>query len=278
MLRHKKIQNISPSVFDKMKSAMESFLNTRQWTSTSYKNNERIDCKFLIDLQSENNHIYTALLTIQSSRPVYNSSYHTPLLNFKDKNVVFEFQPFTPLVFNKNRITGSNPLVSNLTAILAYYAYIIIGLDQDSFSLNGGHEAFIQAQGIVNDAPNGRQISGWKSFDGSINRYWLIENLLNVRYEKIHQVFYDYHRKGLDNMYEQPEKGRQNILKSLNLLNALKASNPNLMVLNLFFAAKYQELAQLFSKGLTQERLVALNLLNKLDPTHSSLYRKSIKQ
>lgn len=277
-VRAEKIKNIDPSVFKQMKTSIETFLNSRQWTSTHYKTSELIDCKFLIDLQEEQNHIYKALLTIQSSRPVYNSSYQSPLLNYKDKNFVFKFEPYTPLVFNKNRITGNDPLVSNLTATLAYYAYIIIGLDEDSFSLNGGHDAFQSAQQIVNDAPNGRQISGWKSFDGTMNRYWLTENLLNVRYKDIHQILYNYHLKGMDLMYEAADKGRKTILKSLNKLNALNAANPNLMFIKVFFATKAEELAHIFSQGPTQRRLTALNLLNRMDPSHSTLYRKSIKQ
>ncbi len=277
-VRHQKINGIDPSIFNKMTSEIKDFLNSRAWTSTHYKTNERIDCRFLIDLQKEDHHVYKAILTVQSSRPVYNSTYRSPLFNYKDNNFTFKFESYTPLVFNKNRITGSDPLASNLTATLAYYAYIIIGLDEDSFSLNGGHDAFEMAQNIVNDAPDGRQISGWKSFEGTTNRYWLAENLLNVRYKSFHKVLYNYHRKGLDKMYDHPGEGREEITKTLNTLHSINADNPRLMILGVFFATKSKELANIFSKGSQQERMTALNLLNKLDPSHSSVYQKSMKK
>lgn len=275
---HQKIRGVDASVFDKMQEAIEQFLNTQHWTSTNYKAGERIDCRFLIDLQKEvSDQVYTALITVQSSRPVYNSTYKSTVLNYKDQDVVFRFAPFQPLVFNENRVSGNDPQTSNLTALLAYYAYIIIGLDQDSFSPNGGHAAFELAQKIVSNAPRGRNISGWEAFDGTYNRYWLAENLLNVRYKKIHDVLYTYYRKGLDVMYAHADQTRKTIIKCLTTLNALNANNPNLMILKVFFTAKANELANIFSKGIPQERMTALNLLQKMDPSGSSLYRKSMK-
>lgn len=278
IVTHKKIKGVDASVFDKMQKAIQQLLNTRRWTSKSYARGERIDCRFLIDLQKEiSDQVYKAFITVQSARPVYNSTYSSTLLNFKDQDVLFRFEPFQPLVFNENRISGQDQQASNLTAILAYYAYLIIGLDQDSFSPNGGHDAYEMAQKVVNNAPNGRNISGWKAFDGTFNRYWIIENLLNVRYKRFHEVLYDYHRKGLDEMYEHPDKGRQAILESLNKLNSLNANNPNLVILKVFFTAKADELAGIFSEGPPKERMTALNLLQKMDPSNGSRYKKSIK-
>lgn len=277
-ITHKKIRGEDAVTFDKMQKSITRFLNSRHWTSVNYKPGERIDCRFLIDLQQEvSNQVYKAFITVQSSRPVYNSTYKSVLLNYKDQDVVFRFEPFQPLVFNENRVSGNDPQASNLTAILAYYAYLIIGLDQDSFSPNGGHRAFEMAQKIVSNAPRGRNISGWEAFDGTANRYWLAENLLNVRYKQIHHIFYTYHRKGLDMMYDHATQGRQAVIDCLNKLNALNANNPNLMIIRIFFTAKADELAALYSEGPPQERLTALNLLQKMDPANSSLYRKSTK-
>ncbi len=275
---HKKIRGEDASTFDKMEKAITQFLNNRHWTATNYKTNERIDCRFLIDLQQElDGQVYKAFITVQSSRPVYSTTYKSTLLNYKDQDVVFRFEPFQPLVFNENRISGNDPQASNLTALLAYYAYLIIGLDQDSFAPNGGHDAFEMAEKIVANAPRGRSITGWNAFDGTFNRYWMMENLLNVRYQQIHEVYYTYHRKGLDLMYDHSDQGRQAIIECLNKLNALNANNPNLMILKVFFTAKADELADIFSEGPPQERMTALNLLQKMDPSNSSSYRKSIR-
>ena len=275
---HKKIRGEDASTFDKMEKAIAQFLNTRRWTDLNYGPNERIECRFLVDLQKEvGDQVYQAYITVQSSRPVYNASYKSVLLNYKDPDAVFRFEPFQPLVFNENRISGNDPQTSNLTAILAYYAYLIIGLDQDSFSPNGGHEAFEKAQHVVNNAPRGRNISGWTAFDGTVNRYWMVENLLNVRYKQIHDVLYSYHRKGLDVMYDHLDEGRKAVVESLQQLNALHANNPGVMILKVFFATKADELAGIFSEGPPQERMTAVNLLQKMDPSNSSLYKKSVK-
>lgn len=273
-----KIRGVDQSVFTKMQKAIEQFLNSRQWTDKHYAAGERIDCRFLLDLQQNiDNDVYAGSITVQSIRPVYNSSYTTTLLNYKDQDVAFRYQPFQPLVFNYNRISGNDPLVSNLTAILAYYAYTIIGLDNDSFVMNGGHAAFQKAQYIVSNAPQGKYISGWKAFDGTRNRYWLAENLLNVRYKRFHQVMYQYHRQGLDRMYDHINEGRKAIADCLNLLNAMNADNPNSMILQLFFVSKSDELAGIFSEAPVQEKLQAVNLLQKLDPVNGAKYKEDLK-
>jgi hypothetical protein len=275
-----KIRGVDPSVFENLQKAIQDFLNTRQWSDRSYTPQERIDCNFLLDLQAQpGQDMYLGLLTVQSMRPVYNSTYNSNLLNFKDKDVAFKYSPFQQLVYNDTRISGNDPMESNLTAILAYYAYIIIGLDQDSFAPDGGDALFKKAQNVVNNAPaNSRYISGWKAFEGTRNRYWLTENLLNNRYKNFHEVLYRYHRQGLDLMYDHIDKGRETIVSCLNLLNAMYADNPNTMILQLFFEAKSDELEGIFSKAPTQQKVEALNLLQKLDPQHGVKYREDLKQ
>lgn len=274
-----KIRGVDPSVFQSLQKAIQDFLNNRQWTDVNYSPGERIDCNFLFDLQSQiSQNTYSAILTVQSSRPVYNSSYITNMINFKDKDVAFQYDPFQPLVFNENNISGADPMSSNLTAILAYYAYIIIGLDKDSFFPNGGNAQFKKAQNIVDGAPaNSRNISGWKAYEGSQNRYWLAENLLDTRYKNFHKVLYDYHRLGLDRMYDHLAEGRDVIMNCLNLLNAINADNPNTVILQMFFDAKWSELAGIFSDAPPQQQVAALNLLQKLDPDHGTQYREALR-
>ncbi|MGH2644770.1 MAG: DUF4835 family protein, partial [Chitinophagaceae bacterium] len=274
-----KIRGVDLSVFQSLQKAIQDLLNNQQWTDVNYAPDERINCNLLVDIQSQiSQNTYSAILTIQSSRPVYNSSYITNLFNFKDKNVAFKFDPFEPLNFNENNISGNDPMSSNLTAILAYYAYIIIGLDRDSFSPNGGNTLFKKAQNVVSNAPaNSSNISGWKAYEGTQNRYWLVENLLNTRYKDFHKVLYDYHRMGLDRMYDHLAEGRDVIMNCLNLLNSIYADNPNTVLLQMFFEAKWNELAGIFSDAPPQQQVAALNLLQKLDPEHGTQYREALK-
>lgn len=274
-----KIRGVDPSVFKNLQKAVEDLLNTTKWTDKTYAPNERIVCNFLLDLQtSPSNNIYSGSLTVQSMRPVYNSSYNSTILNYRDKDFTFKFEPFEQLVFNASRISGNDALEANLTAILAYYAYIIIGYDQDTFLDAGGIPVFKQAQNVVNNAPsNSSNISGWKAFEGTRNRYWLAENLLNTRYKSFHDVLYKYHRQGLDLMYDNVNKGCESVLDCLNLLNSIYTDNPNTMILPVFFDAKADELAGIFSQAPGQIKMQALNILQKLDAQHGPKYREGLK-
>src|SRR5690348_8310800 len=252
-----KIRGVDPSVFRNLQKAVQDLLNNTRWSDRNYNAAERIDCNFLLDLQAKvGQNIYAGTLTIQSMRPVYNSSYVSTVLNFKDKDFAFKYEPFDQLVFNDTRISGNDPMESNLTAILAYYAYIILGLGRDTFSPNGGNALYKKAQNIVSNAPaNSRNISGWKAFEGTRNRYWLVENLLNPRYKNFHEVLYQYYRKGLDEMYSHMDQGRQEVMSCLNLLNALYADNPRTLILQLFFEAKSEELQGIFSMAPGQQKV-----------------------
>jgi hypothetical protein len=274
-----KIRGVDPSVFRNLQKAVQDLLNNTQWSGRSYQPSERIDCNFLLDLQSQvGQNTYSGTLTVQSMRPVYDASYVSTVLNFKDKDFAFKYEPFDQLVFNDTRIAGNDPLESNLTAILAYYAYVIIGLDRDTFSPNGGNALFKKAQNVVTNAPaNSRAISGWKAFEGPRNRYWLVENLLNPRYKDFHEVLYLYYRKGLDAMYSHMEQGRTEVMSCLNKLNALYADNPRTMILQLFFEAKSEELQGIFSMAPGQQKVLAMNLLQKLDPQHGVQYQEEMK-
>lgn len=271
-----KIRGVDATVFKNLQKAVENFLNTTRWTDQSYGPRERIVCNFLLDLQaSPSDNVYTGSLTVQSMRPVYNASYSSTVFNYKDKDFSFKYEPFEQLVFNESRISGNDALEANLTATLAYYAYVVIGLDQDTFSKGGGITSFKRAQNIVSNSPsNSSNISGWKAFEGTRNRYWLVENLLNTRYKSFHDVLYKYHRQGLDLMYDNVNKGCEAVLDCLNQLNSIYADNPTTMILPVFFDAKSDELAGIFSGASGPLKMQALNMLQKLDPQHGAKYRE----
>ena len=270
--------NVSQNVFRTLQTALNNFINTRKWTPDNFQQNERIECSFFLNLQPTGDlNVYNASLTIQAARPVYNTSYLSPIINFKDENVIFKYVEFQQLEFNENRISGSDALVSNLTAVIAYYAYMILAFDYDSFSPRGGDPYFQKAQNIINNAPDGRGISGWKAFDGVRNRYWLVENMLNSRYTIMHDVYYNYYRLGMDKLYEDENASRVEVLNVLNLLNNFNTDNPNKMINQFFFQGKSTELIKIFSKAPQQDKARASELLQKMDITNAPKYKDELK-
>jgi hypothetical protein len=272
-----KITNVDPKVFQNLKQSLTEFLNNRKWTDDNFKPNEKIECNFLLTLQGGSDDIYTAQLNIQASRPVYNSSYNTSTVNYIDREVTFKYVATQVLSFDDNRVSGTNPLESNLTAITAYYVYLILGLDYDSFSPNGGVSYLKRAQNIVNNAPeSGKQIGGWKATDGTRNRYWLVDQLLNPRFSDFVQYWYTYHRMGLDLMSQKPEDARKNILGGIPTLAKINAENPTSFLLQFFFDAKTNELANILAQTPVVERKDYIDQLSKIDVPGSAKYR-SIK-
>jgi hypothetical protein len=191
--------------------------------------------------------------------------------------VIFKYVEFQQLEFNDNRVSGSDALVSNLTAIIAYYANMILAFDYASFSLRGGDPYFQKAQNIVNNAPDGRGISGWRAFDGVRNRYWLVENMMNSRYTIMHDVYYNYYRLGMDKLYEDENTARAEVLNVLNLLNNFNTDNPNKMINQFFFQGKATELIKIFAKGPQQDKARASELLQKMDITNAAKYKDELK-
>ena len=227
---------VNRNTFTTLQTALTNFLNNRKWSSDTYAANEKIDCSFFINLeQTSEINIYTASLTVQAARPIFNSSYLSPIINYKDDNIIFKYVEFQILEFNENRVSGSDPLVGNLTAIMAYYANLIIAFDKLSFAPHGGDAYFQKAQNIVNNAPDGRGIGGWKPFDGVRNRYWLVENMMNSRYNLMHDVYYNYYRTAMDKMYSDDKAARKEMLNVLNQLNTFNSDNPNTMINKFFF-------------------------------------------
>jgi Domain of unknown function (DUF4835) len=272
------INGVSKNTFITLQTALNNFLNNRKWTNDNFLPAEKIECNFLFNLTpSDDANVYNATLTIQAARPVFNTNYKSPIINFQDKNIVFKYVEFQVLEFNENRVTGSDALVSNLTAIMAYYAYTIIGFDYDSFSPRGGELYFQKAQNIINNAPDGRGINGWRAFDGIRNRYWLIENMLNSRYTIMHDVYYNYFRLCLDKLYEDENAARAEMLNVLNLLNNFNTDNPNKMINQFFFEGKSNELIKIFAKAPQQDKARASELLQKLDLTNAIKYKDELK-
>jgi hypothetical protein len=184
-----KVTNVDKKVFVTLQNGLANFINNRKWTNDVFQPNEKINCSFLISIDKDlGDNVYKSTLTIQAARPVYNTTYDSPLINFQDDNLVFRYQEFQPIEFNENRVQGTDPVASNLTATLAYYVNIILGMDYDSYSLRGGDPYFVKAWNIVNNAPEGRDIAGWKPFDGLRNRYYLAENINNNRFALMHDA------------------------------------------------------------------------------------------
>ncbi|HSV09131.1 MAG TPA: DUF4835 family protein [Hanamia sp.] len=278
VLSNRVANNVDKKAFQTLETALNNFVNNSKWTTDNYSANEKIDCSFLLNLESTGDqNVYKASLTIQSGRPIFNSSYVSPMINYQDNDVVFKYVEFQQLEFNDTRVSGTDPLVSNLTAVFAYWIDMILGFDYDSFTMRGGNVYFQKAQNIVNNAPEGRNISGWKAFDGTRNRYWLAENLLNAKYSIIHEAIHDYYRLGMDKLYDQEATGRTQILNVLNTLNSFNSENTNTMILPFFFQAKSQELIQVFSKASPQDKAKALEFLKRLDPSSSNKYEAALK-
>ena len=270
--------NVNRNAFNTLQTALNNFLNTRKWTKDIYAPNEKIDCSFFLNLVStEETNVYSASLTIQAARPVFNTSYLSPIINFKDDDLIFKYAEFQQLEFNDNRVSGSEALVSNLMAVFAYYANMVIAFDNQSFGIRGGEQSLLKAQNIVNNAPDGRGIKGWKAFDGIRNRFWLVDNMLNTRFAVMNDVYYNYYRLGLDKFYSDENIARSEILNVLNQLAVFNNENPNTMINQFFFQGKSNELIRIFSKALPQDKAKAAELLARLDITNATSYKEVLK-
>ncbi len=269
---------VDKKIFVTLQTQLNNLMNNRKWTNSSFQPNEKITCSFILNIESilETN-VYKASLTIQAARPVYNTSYQAAIVNYIDADVAFKYVEFQPIEFNENRVQGTDAAAANLTAVFAYYAYMIIGLDFDSFSPKGGEPYYRRAQNIVNNAPEGNNISGWRVFDGSRNRYWLNENLINTRYNVIHDIIYSYYRSGLDNMFEKEADARVSLLQALSQLQAFNKENANTMILQFFMQGKAEELIGLFKKGTVEQKERAAAILSEIDVINASRYRQELR-
>ncbi len=265
------VQTNDRRVFQTLQTAVYEFMNQTKWTNYTYNVQERIECSILINISYWNlTDLFKATIQVQSRRPIYHSSYDSPLLNYIDKDFEFTYLESEPLDFQINTFS------SNLTSVLAFYAYMIIGLDFDSYALNGGNPYYGSAQTIVNNAQNTKE-PGWKAFESLKNRYWFVENLLNSSYGSVRESIYKYHRHGLDVMADDLEKGRSTISESLDLLKKVKRDKPNLYILQLIFDTKCDEFVNIYSGASPMDKPKAVNILKEIDPTHSDKYDKILQ-
>ncbi|MFT6972361.1 MAG: hypothetical protein ACJAXX_002943 [Roseivirga sp.] len=266
------VQTTERAIFSEMETSFQRFFNDRIWTSDNFQVNEKITGNLILTIQNQPSiGQFRANAQIQVVRPVYGASYETILLNFADRDWEFQFNQGQPMDFNDNRF------FSNVTSLLAYYAYIAIGLDYDSFSPLGGSEHYRKALNIVNNAQtNGG--SGWGQFQNRRNRYWLIENLaINNQYEPVRKGIYDYHINGIDKFYEDPEAARQVIKTVIFDIQAVNRILPNAILIIGFMDAKNDEITNIFSEGPMNIRKEVYNELLKLDPTRRSKYQKIVQ-
>jgi hypothetical protein len=273
--------NVDQQVFTDMERAIASFINTRKWTTDEYSAAEKIDCTIMFNLTAKLDASieggYTSTINIQATRPVFNTGYNTSTINFIDREVNFKFNQFSPLTFDDNRVTGIDPLTDNLTATLAYYIYLVLGLDYGSYALNGGNLYFKKAQNIVNNAPEGKGIGGWKAIESNKNRYWLIDQILNPRFGEFHKYWYVMHRLGFDMLYDKPNEARKNILGGISTLNKLNKENLNSILIQFFFNAKSTEFINLISDLPSAERQQYITLLSQTDITNAAKYQNLSK-
>ncbi|MBN2349629.1 MAG: DUF4835 family protein [Bacteroidales bacterium] len=269
---HNQIQGTNKQIFQTLQNAIREFVNNTVWTNNVFAINERIECNLLINLQEQvGADGFRGTLQVQARRPVYNSSYNSVLFNYMDNDLSFSYVEFQPLEFSETSH------ISNLTSILAYYAYIILGFDYDSFSPEGGTPFFEQAERIVNNAQNAPE-TGWRPGDNvkRKNRYWLVENILNVDYSPVREFYYKYHRLGLDMMDENANVARAAIAEDLKLLQTVKREKPDpyMHFLQVALDAKSDEFVNVFSETTQDEKTRVYAMLNEIDPSNKQKYEK----
>lgn len=265
------LEGTERKVFETMRTAIFEFMNNRKWTNYNFEVSERIECSILVNINTRiGSDEFTADLHMALKRPIYNSSYSSTTLNYVDKNFQFSYVEYQPLDFIENTFT------SNLTSVLAFYAYMFIGMDFDSFTLYGGTPYYEKAENIVTAAQSSGQ-TGWKSFESEKNRFWMVENMTNPSYQELRKFMYEFHRQGMDIMYDDAAKGRASIMKSMEYLTRVKDRWPNLFMLQLLMEAKADEFINIMSEASTTEKARGSNMLIKLDPANASKYEEIMK-
>jgi len=261
------VQTSDRKVFQTMQKEVYEFINNRKWTSTNIQNEERIECTIMINISKKiSNDEFEGSIQIQSTRPIYGTSYKSTLFNYLDNNFRFKYLEYQSLEFSESTH------MSNLTSVLAFYVNIILGLDFATFSEDGSYEYFNKAQIIVNNAQNAPE-QGWKAFESDKNRYWLAHDLMDQRYSEFHMCMYRYHRQGLDKLAEEPEDARFEITEALEALKSIYRENSSAFILKLFFDAKADEIVNIYSEAFPNEQARIIKTLVEIDPSHSSKYQ-----
>ena len=254
------------AMFDAMQRSVYEFMNTRRWTNDKYAPTERIDCSMVIQIDKQlSTGFYEATFQISSSRPVYGSTYTSTLFRFQDEQVRFKYMQFDVLDFS------DNAYISELTAILGFYAYVILAMDNDSYAEYGGQEQWQKAQQVVSNAQTSGE-KGWQSFSSRNNRYWFVNNYLNARFKPLRQANSMYHRQGFDVLNENVQTGRKSVLAAVKLIEKVHQAEPNSFNVRLFFTSKNDEINKLFSKAEPSEKNEIVGLLETIDPANSTKY------
>jgi hypothetical protein len=262
-----KIATTNKRIFTSLQTAMREFLNGRKWSADAIQAQEKVDCSFILNITSwDNGTGFSGELQVQSTRPVYNAAYNTPLFSVNDRDFDFSYTEGQTIDFNNQTFE------SNLSSVMAFYAYMILAFDYDSFSKFGGTAYYANAQTVVVNAQSS-SYKGWKAFDNNTNRYWLSENTMSKTYIPLREFFYTYHRLGLDAMADNAANGRKSIASALPILTQLDRVRVGATLPTLFFLAKRSELVSVFTKADPQERLQAMNILSQADPANGSLYQ-----
>lgn len=264
------VEGSDRTVYQSMQTSLYEFINNTKFTEINFRQNEKIDCSILVNIKSRENDYFSAEINIALSRPVYKSNYNSPMFNYIDRKVYFEYMDGQPLDFNPNSY-------SPLTSTIAYYVYVLLGLDFDSFSPYGGDPFFAMAESIASTAPQDPGTdNGWNS-TGRQNRYALINDITNESYRPLRQFFYEYHRLGMDVMSEKTDEGRATILNSLSYLQNVYERNSMCFFLQLITETKRDEIIQVFSQGNQKEKTMATNIMKTIDPSQSSRYDAILK-
>nr|WP_239540741.1 DUF4835 family protein [Spongiivirga citrea] len=259
-----KIGQTNQQIFQTLERSLNDFVNKRKWTNKRYTNSEKISSNMLVNVSQFDSGNFQASIQLQVSRPVYNSTYLTPVFFHKDNDFAFQYIEFQPLVFNPNNFE------SNLVSVISYYVYIMIGMDAATFTPDGGKEYFAIAQQILNQAQQSG-FKGWNQADNNRrNRFWLSDNLQSNTFKEFHQVMYQYHRQGLDLMHEDPKKAKVKISNTFNILSLMNKRRPNSFLLQTFFDTKSDEVLSIFSDGPQISITRTVETLNKIAPFYAS--------
>ena len=271
-INSQKIQGTDRQKFMTMRTAFTEFMNNTRWTNDVYSSEERIECNLIINLTSQiGNDGFNGNINVKSTRPIFRTSYNSPILNLLDNDLSFKYIENESLEFNEHNHS------SNLTAILAYYAYIIIGFDYDSFSPMGGDIFFLKAEKIMNNAQSDQNATGWKSYEGTMNRFWLIENLLHNDFKSLRSGIFSYHNEGLDILSEKAESGRDEITSALYNVKISADRKQGSYLLKIFFDAKADEITKIYSDGFNSNKNELVEMLKQINPSNMNKWDKMLQ-
>jgi hypothetical protein len=271
-INSQKIQGTDRQKFMTMRTDFTEFMNNTRWPNDIYSSEERIECNLIINLTSQiGNDGFKGNINVKSTRPIFRTSYNSPILNLIDSDFSFKYIENETIEFNEHNHS------SNLVSILAYYAYIIIGFDYDTFSPMGGDPFFLKAEKVINNAQGDQNATGWKSFEGTMNRYWLIENLLHNDFKALRNGIYIYHNEGLDILTEQAESGRDEITSALYNIKSSADRKQGSYLLKIFFDAKADEITKIYSDGFNSNKNELVEMLKQINPSNMNKWDKMLQ-